>query len=163
MRRSTLIREVIFLITGTLAGLFIMDANHVVTTPVLPSGFDLTATKDFFLPLCRSTVIQAALIFVSGFLLYPRIVSASVFLFRGLSFGLALSTVDFSNPRHTSIMISYAVITVLFLILSASSHDFSKGKKEYNNLCAYSYNFFMICGACIVVRSTPIIIVNTIL
>ena len=117
---------------------------------------------NYLLKSCKSTVVQASLIFISAFCTYKLSIFLPVFALRGLALGCSLFSFDRSAPYSVAYYISYIFITLLLLILAGNSISFDNSKKgtDTYNIASCLYTFLMINGAAIIIRTAPQILLS---
>lgn len=69
--------------------------------------------------LCQSTVFQLALVWLSAYVRFDKILLAAVFASRGCAFGMAFRLCALLQAEHAAVLYTaaYACITVVFLML----------------------------------------------
>ncbi len=159
--RWTLFLIVLFSVAGISAGLFLIDGQSGGALPRFPANAMFGEAKDFIYSACSATVAGCLILFSSGFTSIPHLLAAPLFLYRGAALGHA-SRFVFDSPDAVPAVVSYAVITVLMAFLSYSAASFStaENKRSPKDLLPFAYNYLLICGASIVVRVVPSLIVT---
>ena len=109
--------------------------------------------------LCRSTVVNVSMVFLSGLTFYPLVFCLPLFTFRGIAFGYALANSAASSTVFVS-LVTYFLITILLIVLLYSSLEFSywNGSEKRIKLPVFTYKYLMICGAAIIIKFAPMLI-----
>ncbi len=154
----------ILLITliGGVAGYLISDVKETATVPLsVPttlSGFD--SIRMFLLKTCFSTFVQTFLVFISRFTLYPWMIVYPLFAFRGFAAGYVMNCARLSEASELSSIISYLLITAIFVPLYLSSFSHQHTVSRMRSALNAAYAFLLVLGAAIIIRTVPILITS---
>lgn len=155
--RATLIILAVSLLIGAAAGFALSDGARAVSGVSVPDTLSFESVKDFVLPLCIGTVLEACAIFISGFMIRPEIVQIPLFGVRGFAIGYTAHLFSGADADTLIGLVTYLFITLLLLALALAGKEYSRKADKFDarRLAAFSYSFMMICGCSIIVRSAP--------
>ena len=110
--------------------------------------------------LCSSTFLQAALIFASGFTIYPLLIDVPVLALRAFAMGNVISMLNISDEKTIIGFVSYLIITVIFIPLILRADLFRKELRGsvVRKTAIYAYSFLIVSGASIIIKILPIYI-----
>ena len=144
---------------GAAAG-FIIGRNDTAAIIIAKQSSDkisLDIIKEYMLTYCKSTVIQASLIYISGLTLYPKAIYLPVMIYRGFSIGYAVNSCLRTDTSLLILLASYILVSAVLIPLCLHAERFRENKSEHavKKTLSYSYVYLMINGASIVITLLP--------
>ena len=150
---------IVFVLLGAAAGIiYARNGNISISlTCAFPDNAALSEMRQLISSFCKSTFIQATLLFVSGFTVLPFALDIPLLAARGFAVGCAALMLNTTDTRAIILFVSYILITLIFIPLIIQADLFRKNVKLslIRKTAEYTLSFLTVSGAAILIRFLP--------
>ena len=158
---------IVFVLLGAAAGvIYARNGNISISlTGAFPDNAALSEIMRLISSFCKSTFIQATLIFVSGLTILPLALDIPLIAARGFALGSAALMLKTTDTRAIILFVSYTLITLIFIPLIIQANMFRNNVKLslIRKTAEYTLSFLTVSGAAILIRFLPTYISDKIL
>lgn len=158
---------IVFVLLGAAAGVISARNSNISISLIsaFPDNADLSEMRQFISSFCKSTFIQALLIFISGFTILPFALDIPLLAARGFAIGSTALLLNTDETRAVILFVSYILITLIFVPLMIQADTFRKntGLSLIRKTAEYTLSFLTVSGAAILIRFLPTYISDKIL
>ena len=171
MTQKTKVRAVLAIalaaVLGFAAGwiLFYGQGLSGADAPATPGIASFDDARNYFITSATPVMASSFIVFLSGFTLFPLVISLPVITYRALALGCAISA-SLSTANHIILiaLISYAAATLFIASLAYCAVAFSKSpqRSSARETGSFAYTFLSVSGASILIKIIPCAIAQSI-